>query len=161
MRVEALRIVSAVVMYALITMVTAGCGGGAEEEPAPQVEEQAAEPSEEPVQRPARQPAAEETAAEEPAVVREAAESPFGFYTIQLSAWRTRVKADREAERYQEMGLEAYVQQAEIPGMGTWYRVRVGRYPSLSEAREAAAALVDIEQSWVDNFGSEEVPPGA
>jgi len=93
-------------------------------------------------------------------VVREAAESPFGFYTIQLSSWKTETKADREARRYQEMGLEAYVQKADIPGMGTWYRVRVGRYPALTDAQEAARSLVDIESNWVDNFSMGDVPPG-
>lgn len=93
-------------------------------------------------------------------MVREAAESPYGFYTIQLSSWKTQAKADREARRYREMGLESYVQKADIPGMGIWYRVRVGRYQALTEAQEAARSLVDIEDNWVDNFTRRDVPPG-
>jgi len=157
MRVERLQIFTAVITLGMIAVVATGCGGGGEEEePAAVVEQPASQPAEDPAQQPAQEPAVRA----EPTVVREAADSPHGFYTIQLSSWRTQAKADREVRRYQEMGLEAYVQQADVPGMGTWYRVRVGRYPGLTEARDAAGSLVDIEESWVDNFGSEEVPPG-
>ena len=156
MRVERNRFFAAVIPFIMITIMAVGCGGGADEEPAATVEQPATQPAQQPAVQPTEQPAA----AEEPAVVREAAESPFGFYTIQLSSWKTETKADREARRYQEMGLEAYVQKADIPGMGTWYRVRVGRYPALTDAQEAARSLVDIESNWVDNFSRGDVPPG-
>jgi len=129
----------------------------------------AAQPAaEQPAQTPAQQPAGGETEQQpaqespQPAVVRESETSEHGFYTIQLSAWRTEAKARSEARRYQNLGLEAYVQKAELPGMGTWYRVRVGKYPALSEARRAARALVNIpfEELWMDNYRSGEPPPG-
>lgn len=157
------RVIAVVASLIMITVVIVGCGGGADEEPAPMVEQPAAQPAQQPAQQPARQPvqqpAEQEAVAEKPAVVREAAESPYGFYTIQLSSWRTEAKADREARRYQEMGLEAYTQKADIPGMGTWYRVRVGRYQALAEAQETARSLVNIENNWVDNFTRGDVPP--
>jgi septal ring-binding cell division protein DamX len=93
--------------------------------------------------------------------VRESETSEYGFYTIQLSAWRTETKARSRARYYQELGLEAYVQRAELPGMGVWYRVRVGKYPALSEARRAVQALVNIPfgQLWLDNYQGEGSPP--
>ena len=153
------RVIAVVAPLIMITVVAVGCGGGADEEPAATVEQPAAQPAQQPARQPVQQPAEQEAAVEEPAVVREAAESPFGFYTIQLSSWRTQAKADREARRYLEMGLEAYTQKADIPGMGTWYRVRVGRYQALTEAQEAARSLVNIENNWVDNFTRGDVPP--
>ena len=160
MRLERLRIFTAVITLVMIAVVATGCGGGGEEEePAAVVEQPASQPTSLPAEDPTPPPEQQPAVREEPAVVREAAESPHGFYTIQLSSWRTQSKANREVRRYQELGLEAYVQQADITGMGTWYRVRIGRYPGLTEAKNAARSLVDIEESWVDNFGSMEVPP--
>ena len=155
MRVEWNRSFGRAIPLIMIAVMAAGCGGGADEEPAAAVEQPVTQPAEQPTE----QPAAGEAAAEVPAVVQEAAESPFGFYTIQLSAWKTETKADREARRYQGMGLEAYVQKADIPGMGIWYRVRVGRYPALTDAQEAARSLADMEANWVDNFTPGDVPP--
>ncbi len=143
----------------LIVAVAGSCGRNRVEEPAaeqtPPAEEQAqatrqtaseATPPATPPPTPPRQ----ETA--RPAVVRDQGTSPHGFYTVQLSSWRTREKAESEAARYREQGLEAYVQEAVIPEMGTWYRVRVGNYPALSDAQEAARSLVLGEGGyWVDN----------
>ena len=158
------RIIPALVVGSIL----AACGGGGEEPVEEPVEELAEEttPSQEatqPVPEPVTTP--QQTAEEPPPppppaprVVREPDTSPHGFYTIQLSSWRTREKAESQASHYREMGLEAYVQEAEIPGMGIWFRVRVGNYPALSEAQEAAAALIAIEEKWVDNF-REQIPP--
>jgi cell division septation protein DedD len=162
MKAERLRIITAVFILGLSAVVAIGCGGGSdEEEPAAEVEQPVTPPAEQPAATPAQQPARQPTARQpEPTVVREAAESPHGFYTIQLSSWKTQAKADREARRYQQMGLEAYTQRADIPGMGTWYRVRVGRYPALTDAQAAIRAMVNIEETWVDNFNPAGVPPG-
>jgi septal ring-binding cell division protein DamX len=144
----------------VLVVALAACGGGDEE---PVVEEtpprEATQPAQEQAitpQQPAQEPAVQPPPS--PRVIREPDTSPYGFYTIQLSSWSTRSKAESQAGHYREMGLEAYVQEAQIPGMGTWYRVRVGNYPSLSEAREAAAALFGVEELWVDNF-QEIIPP--
>jgi cell division septation protein DedD len=143
---------------ALVFLVVTGCGGGGGDE-APVVEQPATTPQaaeQQPAQQPEQQPAERE----QPAVVRESETSEYGFYTIQLSSWRTRSKAEAQVRHYQEMGLEAYVQRTEIPEMGTWFRVRVGKYPALSEAKAAAAALVNIRQNqlWLDNYSSGDPP---
>lgn len=159
------------VSLAFLIAVFTACGGRGGEEEAGAAEEPA---QEEPVQQPAQQPeegteelptpAGEETPAPQqvqPAVVHDVEAGTGGDYTIQLSSWRTEEKARREALIYQELGLEAYVQRAEIPDMGTWYRVRIGIYTSLEEAREAAGSLVGIppDLSWVDNYREREPPP--
>ena len=150
---------------ALVIVVMTGCGGGgADETPAaqqPATTPPAAEqqPVEQPVQQPV-QPAQVPVVEEQPTIIRESETSEYGFYTIQLSSWRTRSKADLEARYYQGLGLEAYVQRAEIPGMGTWYRVRVGKYSSLSDAEVNAEALVNIkvDELWFDNYLSGDPP---
>ena len=149
----------------LIIAAAGGCGGKNKEEPVaeqtPPAEQQArptrqtvseaTDPTPPPLTPPRPEPA-------QPTIVRDQSTSPHGFYTIQLSSWRTRAKAESEAARYREQGLEAYVQEAVIPEMGTWYRVRIGNYPVLSEAQEAARSLVSGEGYWVDN-DRREIPP--
>lgn len=168
MKVLCLKIPVGQMTAVVLCAALVGCGGGGEEQaPAQEQPEAAAQPAETPAQQPASSEAeqvpAQATPEEpQPTVVRESESSEYGFYTIQLSAWRTEAKARSQARHYQDLGLEAYVQRAEMPGMGTWYRVRVGKYPRLSEARRAAQALVNIpfDRVWLDNFMSEEVPPG-
>jgi cell division protein FtsN len=82
-----------------------------------------------------------------------------GKYTVQVSSWRTRRRADQDAERFAEKGFNAYVQQAYIPSLdGTWYRVRVGSYATLAEARETAAQLAGLLESgfWLDRYQKDE-----
>jgi len=168
MKAFRLRTFVRLVSIAALCAMLAGCGGkGEERTPA---EEQPQEKPQAAAQQLAEQPPAAGQRAEEPVtqppqppqptVVRESETSEYGFYAIQLSAWRTATKAQSQARYYREHGLEAYVQRAELPGMGTWYRVRVGRYASLSMASRAARAIVDIpfDQLWLDNYRGEEPP---
>jgi len=58
-----------------------------------------------------------------------------GKFTLQLSSFPDRGDADALAKRF--AGEGAYVITSEIPGKGTWYRVRVGTYGSSQEALAA------------------------
>jgi cell division septation protein DedD len=58
-----------------------------------------------------------------------------GAYTIQVSAWQSRSKADEEVSKLSQAGFPAYVEASAIGG-DTWYRVRVGRYQTRNEAGE-------------------------
>jgi cell division protein FtsN len=82
-----------------------------------------------------------------------------GQYTVQVSSWRTRRRADLDAERFAAKGFNAYVQQADIPSMGgTWYRVRVGSYATLAEAKQMAAQLIGLLEFgfWLDRYQKDE-----
>ncbi|MBI3183311.1 MAG: SPOR domain-containing protein [Myxococcales bacterium] len=57
-----------------------------------------------------------------------------GAFTLQLSASQDRAEADRFASRLRERGFAPFVVEAQVPGRGSWYRVRMGSFPS----REAA-----------------------
>ncbi len=63
-----------------------------------------------------------------------------GKYTIQFSAWLSRAKAEDQATRLSAGGYDAFVDEAKAGGE-TWYRVRVGRYDSRSQARDVVARL--------------------
>jgi septal ring-binding cell division protein DamX len=64
---------------------------------------------------------------------------PKGRFTLQLSSFPDRSEADALARRFSAQG--AYVVTSEIPGKGTWYRVRVGSYGSSQEAIAAKGSF--------------------
>lgn len=65
--------------------------------------------------------------------------APDGSWTLQLSAYQDRNEADRFAAGLRDKGYAPYVVEAAIPGKGTWYRVRMGRFVS----KDAAARYMD------------------
>lgn len=59
-----------------------------------------------------------------------------GGYQLQVSSFRTEAEANQFGDQLRARGHKAYVQQAKVPGRGTWFRVRVGPFPT----QHAAAA---------------------
>ncbi|MGA7722813.1 MAG: SPOR domain-containing protein [Ignavibacteriaceae bacterium] len=59
-----------------------------------------------------------------------------GNYIVQVSSWRSRSIADHEAAVYKAKGYMPYIEQADIPGRGTWFRVKIGDFKSISEAEK-------------------------
>lgn len=62
------------------------------------------------------------------------ATSPTGAFTLQLGASPNRDDAERQASRLREKGYAPYIVAAEVPGKGTWYRVRMGSFPTKDAA---------------------------
>lgn len=58
-----------------------------------------------------------------------------GNYTLQLAAQQSRAEADRFAQNLKAKGYAPYIVEAEVPGKGTWYRIRLGRFPSKDSAQ--------------------------
>ncbi len=73
-----------------------------------------------------------------------------GQYTIQFAAWNTKTKAEDQASRLVAGGYEAYVDESAYEGTN-WFRVRVGRYDSRSQARDVVARLQHMteDEVWV------------
>jgi cell division septation protein DedD len=92
-----------------------------------------------PVQRePARRPeVAEDKRTSPKRAVKLEPKAASGF-TLQLSSTQRRVDADRFAARLREKGYAPLVNEAQVPGRGTWYRVRLGSFSS----REGAARFL-------------------
>jgi cell division protein FtsN len=80
--------------------------------------------------------------------------STGGTYTVQVSSWMTPSKANEEAGRLSEAGLEAFVEESSLAGE-TWYRVRIGRYETQKDASLAAARLQHMLENgiWVARVG--------
>lgn len=53
-----------------------------------------------------------------------------GGYQLQVSSFRTQGEADQFSGQLRARGHKSYVLEAHVPGRGTWYRVRIGPFPS-------------------------------
>lgn len=58
-------------------------------------------------------------------------------YNVQVSSWRNKLKAEQEVKRLRKEGYDAFVLIANLPEKGgIWYRVRIGSFKTLDEAKE-------------------------
>ncbi len=55
-------------------------------------------------------------------------------YTVQLSSWQSRSKAEGEVRRLRSSGYDSYLTSVNRND-GTWYRVRIGNFGSVEEAQ--------------------------
>lgn len=64
-------------------------------------------------------------------------------YCIQVSSWRNKEKAESEVNKLKTQGYNAFSTEANLPELdGVWYRVRVGFFDSLDEARKVKSQLI-------------------
>jgi len=69
-----------------------------------------------------------------------------GAYQLQVSSFRDKAESDQFAEQLRVRGHRAYVVEAHVPGRGTWYRVRVGPFPTQQAAAAYRASFEQKEQ---------------
>ena len=67
-------------------------------------------------------------------------------YSIQVGSFRFQEEAERLRRRLTHEGYATWIQPSQVPGQGTWYRVRVGRFTDRSAADQVADRLVAQEQ---------------
>lgn len=68
------------------------------------------------------------------AIARASEKKPTGAYTLQLSASPTRAEADKFVAGLKGKGYAPYIVQAQVPGKGIWYRVRMGSFATKDAA---------------------------
>lgn len=61
--------------------------------------------------------------------------SAGGNFTLQLAASQSRAEAERFAGNLREKGYAPFIVEAHVPGKGTFFRVRMGRFPSKDGAQ--------------------------
>jgi cell division protein FtsN len=83
------------------------------------------------------------TAHEKTEVKAEAKDELSGKFTIQLGSHRTLKEAEDFAEGFRARGYNPIINQIEIKGKGTWYRVSLEAFSSMEEAK----AYVNKEKS--------------
>lgn len=73
--------------------------------------------------------------------VSEPSKAAAGTYFLQAGSFAKPDEADRLKAKLAMIGMEAAVQTADVPGKGTYYRVRLGPYHSADEMNRANATL--------------------
>ncbi len=58
-------------------------------------------------------------------------------FTFQVSSWKSKTTAEKDAQRLRAMGYDAYLTVQNPQSISPWYLVRVGSYESLKAARDA------------------------
>jgi cell division septation protein DedD len=69
-----------------------------------------------------------------------------GAYTIQVASFSDKKGAETLSQKLKKKGYDAYVAAGEVPEKGTRYRVRIGHYPSRSDAQRAAERIQEAEK---------------
>lgn len=82
-----------------------------------------------------------EPAVKSPKVVKPKKLAGRGLLTIQVASLKNAKKARQEVARLKRKGYEAYKITVNVPGKGTYHRVRVGHFADSSEAGRVAARL--------------------
>lgn len=78
-------------------------------------------------------------------------------FAVQIAASRTRQKAQELRTIWQDRGFTVYVVEADVPGLGRYYRVRVGPFDTQEEAREVASNMQsrfpqEIPDFWIVSY---------
>jgi DedD protein len=74
-----------------------------------------------------------------------AAAGHAGGYQLQASSFRTDSEANSFALALRQRGHHAYTEIAQVPGRGTWFRVRIGPFASKRDAVNYRAEFEDHE----------------
>jgi len=80
-----------------------------------------------------------------PATSETAAPGHEGGYQLQVSSFHTQAEAESFAEQLRARGHKAYVLEAHVSGRGTWFRVRVGPFPTQHAAMQYRAGFESRE----------------
>lgn len=73
-----------------------------------------------------------------------------GEYTVQVSAFQSEEEAKAFSATLERKGYKPFIVASTIPGKGTWYRVRLGRFDNESRATEAKIELAHADiAAWV------------
>lgn len=62
-------------------------------------------------------------------------------YTIQYSSHQDRSTAEQEVRNMKQNGFAAFIMASDLPGKGTWYRVRVGSFTNKGSAEKLQKEL--------------------
>jgi len=94
------------------------------------------------LEKPAAPPAADQVAEKQRPVPakKETVKKPSGNgslrYTLQIGSYQEKEAAADEVKRVKKLGYAAFIVASELPGKGTWYRVRLGSFSSKASAEK-------------------------
>ncbi|HVP90223.1 MAG TPA: SPOR domain-containing protein [Terriglobales bacterium] len=115
---------------------------------APQGTDWSANPPAAPSQRPA--PKTTTSAAAKPATKPAAPAGGSGTFYVQVAAFTDRAQAAAEAEKFRKRGFPTVVAEPRATDTKTWFRVRVGGFPTRERAAEALTKLNEAAKKKTD-----------
>ncbi len=68
------------------------------------------------------------------------------LYAMQLGSFKSLSAAEALCDTYLSKGYKAYIVSAEMPGSGTMYRVRIGRFIDINDAQEFSSEFEKKEK---------------
>lgn len=77
---------------------------------------------------------------------KEKKESSEHFYTIQISSFKTEQSATEEINRLKKKGYSSYISVSDLPDIGKWYRVRIGKFTTKEDAEVSAIKIRNNER---------------
>jgi len=57
-------------------------------------------------------------------------------YTVQLASYQEKELADADVKKLKQRGYAAFIVSADVPGKGTWHRVRIGSFSNKAAAEK-------------------------
>ncbi|MBS1790937.1 MAG: SPOR domain-containing protein [Acidobacteria bacterium] len=78
------------------------------------------------------------------------ASAQSGKFTVQIVAAPSQAEADATIKELKGKGIDAYILKSQVPGKGTFYRVRAGSFANASDARKYGETLK--QQGIVSEF---------
>ena len=73
-----------------------------------------------------------------------------GLFYVQVAAFTDRAQAGAEADKFKKRGFPVVVAEPRPSDTKTWYRVRVGSYPTREKAAEALTKLNEAAKKKTD-----------
>ena len=70
-----------------------------------------------------------------------------GFFSVQIASYPDLKMAQDMEKDLKNKTYPAFIHEAELPGKGTWYRVRIGNFATKEEAELYAKNIRNIDPS--------------
>lgn len=70
-----------------------------------------------------------------------------GFFSVQIASYPDLGMAQNMEMELRNKTYSAFIQKADLPGKGTWYRVKIGNFTTKQEAELFAKNIINIEPS--------------
>ncbi len=67
------------------------------------------------------------------------------YFSLRVASVKDQASAEKEAERWRKKGYVAFVKRADLGKKGIWYRIYVGKYHSIQEAKKASEKIKGLQ----------------
>lgn len=89
-----------------------------------------------------------------PVPAKAATVSAAGTFAVQILSSKDEKATEAELQKVKKNGFaEAYIRKVDLSGKGTWYRIYIGQYTSMTQAQEGLTAVKQkYPQAFISKF---------